>query len=210
MAKRVSAQLNVGDHQDVDQRDQPPAIGIRLKHARLTKGLSLRQIADIAGCSESFVSKVEHDRVRPSLATLHRLVKALEINIAALFSDADLDESGPVFVYRAGQRPLIHMDPLRKGEGITLERLIPHARGILLQANVHIVAPNGASAGLIEHEGEEIGYVLEGELELQVEDKFYHLVIGDSFFFNSKLPHGYRNPGSVQASILWVNTPPSF
>lgn len=204
---QMKARSNANDSRS---EDQPPAIGVRLKHARLTKGLSLRQLADIAGCSESFVSKVEHDRARPSLATLHRLVKALEINFAALFANEDSEEQGPVFIYQSGNRPLIHMDPQRVGEGITLERLIPHANGVLLQANVHIVAPKGASAGLIEHEGEELGYVLEGELELQVEDKFYHLFPGDSFFFNSSLPHGYRNPADTRTSILWVNTPPSF
>ena len=52
-------------------------IGIRLKHARLTKGLSLRQLADEVGCSESFISKIENDKVRPSFSTLHRIVAAL-------------------------------------------------------------------------------------------------------------------------------------
>src|SRR5690606_33243612 len=119
------------------------------------------------------------------LAMLHRLVQALEINFAALFSpDEAEDEGGPVHIYRVGKRPLIHMDPLRMGDGITLERLISHAHSALLQANIHIVAPNGASSGFIEHEGEELGYVLEGELELQVEDKIFHLQVGDSFYFN--------------------------
>lgn len=203
--------MKAGRHADNRRKeDQPPAIGVRIRHARLTKGLSLRQLGNMAGCSESFVSKVEHNRVRPSLATLHRLVSALEINFAALFAESGSEENGPVFIYRSGKRPLIHMAPSRVGDGITLERLIPHSSGVLLQANVHIVAPNSASAGLIEHEGEELGYVLEGELELQVEDKFYHLFAGDSFFFNSSLAHGYRNMSGSRASILWVNTPPSF
>ena len=62
-------------------------IGIRLKHARLTKGLSLRQLADEVGCSESFISKIENDKVRPSFSTLHRIVAALEMNVALLFAE---------------------------------------------------------------------------------------------------------------------------
>ena len=61
-------------------------IGIRLKHARLTKGLSLRQLADEVGCSESFVSKIENDKVRPSFSMLHRIVATLEMNVALLFA----------------------------------------------------------------------------------------------------------------------------
>lgn len=69
-------------------------IGPRLKQARLAKGLLLRDVADAIGCSESFISRIENDKVRPSLAVFHRLVMALEINIAALFAEPGT-EGGP-------------------------------------------------------------------------------------------------------------------
>jgi quercetin dioxygenase-like cupin family protein len=55
-----------------------------------------------------------------------------------------------------------------------------------------------------------MGYVLEGELELTVDQQKTFVKKGDSFFFLSHLPHGYRNIGSVDARVLWVNTPQSF
>jgi transcriptional regulator with XRE-family HTH domain len=183
-------------------------IGVRLRHARLTKGLSLRAVADQVGCSESFVSKIENDRVNPSLTTLHKLVRVLETNIASLFSDTPDDTS--VQVFRPGSRPLIRMDPLRHGKGIVLERLLSQARSTLLQANIHRIDPGGESDGRIEHEGEEIGYILQGELELRIDDKTYLLSAGDSFFFPSHLPHGYFNPGEVETRVIWINTPPTF
>ena len=91
------------------------AIGVRLRHARLTKGLSLRAVADQVGCSESFVSKIENDKVNPSLATLHKLVRVLETNIAALFSDGP-DESS-VQIFRPGSRPLIRMGSATPWQG---------------------------------------------------------------------------------------------
>lgn len=184
-------------------------IGVRLKHARLTKGLTLREVAELIECSESFVSKVENDKVQPSLAMLHRLVAALEINVTSLFAEAEQD-TGPVAIMRSGSRPVIRMDPEWRGNGIALERLVPQPKGTLLQANIHNVAPNGSSDGLIVHEGEELGFVLEGRLELVVDNVVYLVSAGDSFFFRSSLPHGYRNKGREPARILWVNTPPSF
>src|SRR5688500_8535518 len=56
-------------------------IGMRLKHARLSKGFSLRQLADEVGCTEGFLSKIENNKARPSLAMLHRLVSRLEIAV---------------------------------------------------------------------------------------------------------------------------------
>lgn len=183
-------------------------IGGRLKHARLVLGLRLRHLADRLGCSESFISKLENDKVRPSLAMLHRIVEILNINIASLFSEPTTDS--PVTVVRANNRPVIRTDPILHGPGIALECLVAAAPGGLIDANIHCVEPGGHTDGAIEHLGEEIGYVLEGRLELNVEGTTYLVEKGDCFFFRSELKHGYRNPGKVMTRVLWVNTPPTF
>src|ERR1700744_5139966 len=85
-------------------------LGSRLKHARLTKGMSLRQVADEVGCTESFLSKVENSRVNPSLKMMHRIVAVLEINAAALFTDEEPSQ-GPVVIMRNGSRAKIRVDP---------------------------------------------------------------------------------------------------
>ena len=184
-------------------------VGTPLKHARLTRGVSLRHLADQVGCTEGFLSKVENNKARPSLTTLHRLVTALEINVASLFAEKGAPD-GPVSVMRNGERLMIKTDALRRGPGVRLERLVSNSVSRLLQANIHHVAAKGSSDGLISHEGEEMGYVLEGAIELDVDGIKVALATGDTFFFNSSLPHGYRNPGTVEARVLWVNTPPSF
>jgi transcriptional regulator with XRE-family HTH domain len=184
-------------------------VGTPLKHARLTRGISLRRLAEKVGCTEGFLSKVENNRARPSLATLHRLVTALEINVASLFAEKSTPDL-PVSIMRRNERFMIKTDALRRGPGVVLERLVSNSVSRLLQANIHHVAPKGSSDGLIEHEGEEMGYVLEGALELVVGGVKVAVAKGDSFFFNSSLPHGYRNRGPAEAKVLWVNTPPSF
>jgi transcriptional regulator with XRE-family HTH domain len=184
-------------------------IGARLKHARLNRRTSLRQLADEVGCTESFLSKVENDKVRPSLTMLHKIVQSLDISIATLFTES-AEASGPVTVLASGKRTMLATQHIRQGKGITLESLLPVSLAVLLEANIHHVAPGGSSRGFIHHQGEEMGFVLEGELELTVDRKVIRLKTGDSFFFHSNLPHGYRNPGAVAARILWVNTPPSF
>src|SRR6185436_14980877 len=81
-------------------------IGLRIKHARLVKGLRLRELAEMLDCSESFLSKVENDRVRPSLAMLHKIVGALAINIQSLFTDT-IEPVGPVQIVTANNRAVI-------------------------------------------------------------------------------------------------------
>lgn len=182
-------------------------IGVRLKHARKVMGLRLRELAERVGCSESFLSKIENEKVNPSLQMLHRIVTELNFTIGEILSQ-DIEENKVVM--RAGERPTVRMVPARKTKGTRLEWLIPPGDTRLLAGSIHSVDPGGGSLGTIKHEGEEMGYLLEGELELEVDGKLYNLKPGDSFFFRSDLAHGYRNPGKSLTRILWVNTPPTF
>ena len=154
-----------------------------------------------------YVSKIENNKWQPSLQVLHELCLVLKIGLGDLFNPQQEDE--PV-VTRAGHRSVVEVDALRRGEGIVMERVIPYAKGHLLQSNIHRVAPGGSSFGLISHEGEEVGYLIAGEIELFVGDKAYRLSAGDTFSFRSEIAHGYRNCGSTEARILFVNTPPTF
>jgi quercetin dioxygenase-like cupin family protein len=128
---------------------------------------------------------------------------ALGTNISAL-----VEPSGAQVVSRGGARPRIPSgDPW---SSVVLEQLIPRAEGRLLQGNIHVIPPGSGSEGRYGHFGEEMGYVLEGELTLTVDDDVYHLRKNDSFVFLSERPHGYYNPGHRNCLVIWVNTPPTF
>jgi transcriptional regulator with XRE-family HTH domain len=164
--------------------------------------LTLQELAARAGCSVSMLSKIENDKVLPSLTTLHNIVAVLNFNIGYLF-DGGHQEDLPVL--KEGSRPVI-----MARSGVKLERLIPFGEDHALQGNIHIVEPRSGSQGELRHEGEEVGYILEGELDLTIDDRTWRLQAGDSFNFKSNRAHTYRNPGTRRARILWINTPPTF
>ena len=182
-------------------------IGLRLRHARKLKRLRLKDLAAVIGCSESLLSKVENNKVRPSLRMLHNIVTELDTTIGALFVDSYAHDH---VVMRANERPTLGVKGGRRSDGVRLECLIPYPDSRLLYGSIHVVEPGGGSEGTIKHQGEEIGFVLEGEFELTVDKQTFRLSTGDSFFFESHQPHGYRNPGKVTTRVLWVNTPPTF
>ena len=182
-------------------------VGLRLRHARMMRGLRLRELAEQVGCSESLLSKIENDKVTPSLSMLHRIGDRLGLTVGQLFTTANEVEQ---VVSRRGERPVVEVDPLRRGSGLKMERLISYDLHHLLQGSVHVVEPGGASDGLISHEGEEVGYVIEGRLQLTVGEETFLLEQDDSFCFRSERPHGYRNPGPGRARVIFINTPPSF
>jgi transcriptional regulator with XRE-family HTH domain len=182
-------------------------IGSRLRHARLSKGLLIKDLAERVGVSISLISKYENNKLLPPLTVLHSVVTELGTNIGALFEP---NWTGVDYVARANGRPRISAAGDGESAGVTLERLVPHGKGHLLQGNIHIVAPGGGSMGPMLHDGDEVGYVLEGRLKLSIDDTIYELEPGDSFAFPSNLSHTYSNPGEIVTRIIWINTPPTF
>ena len=110
-------------------------------------------------------------------------------------------------VQRPSDRMRVAGDALRGGKGVSYERLVPLAAGNLLEANIHIVEPAGEKTDAITHQGEAVGYLLEGEIELVIDGTTYRMSAGDSFFFKAYLTNSYRNVGKTAARIIWVNTP---
>jgi quercetin dioxygenase-like cupin family protein len=61
----------------------------------------------------------------------------------------------------------------------------------------------GAAAGRHAHPGEELGYILEGTVELSVQGRpTVTLKPGDVFYIPSGVPHDGRNPGATKAALL--------
>lgn len=182
-------------------------MGATLRHMRKVQGKTLRSIAERVGCSVSMLSKLELGRATPSLDLLAKLAEEMGTSIAELFGK---EAHRPVAIYNAGERPTIDLgEGAGRDAGLSrLERLIPYEQGRQLNANLHVVPPGGGSAGTLSHTGEEVGFVIEGFIELTIDGQVSLLGPGTSFFFSSVLPHSYRNIGRDTARIIWVNSPP--
>lgn len=192
------------------KREKPlefAALGKRLRSARRQRKMRLKDVAEMVGCSESMLSKIECDRVQPSLQMLHRISTVLDTSIGNLFGE---QRESNVEVYRKGKRPIVVISGDDSKPRIRLERLAPHFDDQQIDGNIHMIEPGANNGGEIKHLGQEIGYVLEGQIELVIGAQHYHLTEGDSFFFKSDLPHSYQNVGKKLARVIWINTPPTF
>src|SRR5690606_19991482 len=63
-----------------------------------------------------------------------------------------------------------------------------------------------SSPGFYRHEGIDVGYILSGSLNLEVDGRTHVLSVGDCFAFDSQLPHRFENRGGTRAEVLWINT----
>jgi quercetin dioxygenase-like cupin family protein len=80
----------------------------------------------------------------------------------------------------------------------------------VMEPHLFRIAPQSGSGESYTHEGEEFLYILQGELQISLQEEEYRLRPGDSFYFESHTPHRWINPGRDETWVLWVNTPPTF
>lgn len=181
-------------------------LGPRLKALRLRQGFSLRALAERAGVTFGAVSQIENERSSPSVSTLKRILAALDTTLGEFFALQEAAPREPGFVYRSSG--LVN---LVAGSGMKYLSLPGQARDRALQLMWEIY-PRGKGTGRQDyaHAGEEGGFCVQGAIELVVDGRRELLGPGDAYYFDSSLPHSFKNAGLTTAVIVSACTPPSF
>lgn len=185
--------------------DPEAAIGEQLRELRQIKSLTLREVAEKAGISVSYLSQIERNQSRLPIGVLKKLSDALGVHMNWFFQgQAHGDPAESDIVVRAGKRRRMSFT----GLGISEELLSPNLSGPL-ELLLSTIAP-GADSEDYSHDGAEAGFVLSGTLNLWVSGRQFQLHEGDSFSFKSAQTHRCANPGAVPTRVLWVITPPHY
>lgn len=179
-------------------------LGTKIKTLREEKGLTMRHLAEQAGCSPSLISQLENNHVDPSISTLKRIAKALDVNIVDFFMDETLNHED--VVTRAADRVDIQ---LRRWDA-KIQSLVRNTRNKKMQPFFTVIKPGGGSHGMYMHEGEEFGFLTKGSLTLVLDQRRYEIGKGESFYFPSHISHDWINNGGEDAEVIWVITPPTF
>lgn len=178
-------------------------IGNRLKALRSMYGLSQREVAKRSGVTNSTISLIEQGRVSPSVDSLKKVLDSFSISlIDFLTMDMETDEK----IFFAGQ------DLVEFFENGAHLKLVGANRKNRKLRFLHERYEVGAHSGddMLTHEGEEAGIVIQGELELTVGQRSQVLKAGDSYYFNTTIPHRFKNVGKKECIVVSAATPPSF
>jgi len=175
----------------------PGLLGTRLRERRRELGLTLKEVADAAGLSVGFISQIERGITTPSLSSLVGVSRVLEMHI----SDFLAQPRGTASLTRQTERPHYAIG----GNSLTYERLSASFPGNVLRS-VIIHEPPGHRSEPIAHEGEEIFFILDGALTVEVEGERTILDVGDSIHFPSRRTHSTWNHTSAPAKILHTCT----
>jgi transcriptional regulator with XRE-family HTH domain len=201
--KNVSsaAVVHLLKHERRSNKDQSPSaegssISRRLKRLREQMGCTLSVAAERAGISVSYLSNIERGHANASVATLQKLATLYNTNVLSFFGEALPAQK----MVRPGERRHLVTEP-----GVSIELL---ALGqCTMEPHLFRVSPGASSGGAYTHEGEEFIFMLNGCLEIWLDEvEHYKLNAGDTLYFSSMQAHRWMNSGSEDAVMLWCGT----
>lgn len=177
-------------------------LGQRLRQLRKAKQVSLASLAADCDLSVGLLSQVERGLSSPSVKALNRMAQVLGVSTQELLENADGAESEVGgHVARSGTHRNLNL----QDKGICKEIVSPPKAKHIDLCRATIV-PGGSSGEqwFSTDKGEQVGMVLQGTLELWIQDQVVLLQAGDSFCYSSRTPRRWRNPGNIDAEVIWA------
>lgn len=177
-------------------------IGKRIRQLRIKNDLTLEELASRCELTKGYLSQLERNLASPSIQTLEDITEALGYTMSSFFTE-DREEK---IVFTAAD------EFVDEQETQTIHWIVPNAQKnemepIILELNAH------SSSKVIEpHDGEEIGYVLNGKIYVHVDGTNKGILVkkGETFYLHGTRAHHLENKSEKKAVVLWISTPPIF
>jgi len=185
------AKLAQDPHRVSDEREKnlEVAIGREVRAYRRQKQITVAELAKMTGLSIGMLSKIENGHTSPSLTTLQSLSRALSVPVTSFFRRFE------------EPRAAVHT---KSGEGVEIERagtraghqynLLGHvgsnASGVIVEPYLITLSGESDVFPMFQHDGIEMLYMLEGEIDYRHGNQVYALKPGDTLFFDADAAHG--------------------
>lgn len=181
-----------------------PKVGSKLGELRRRRDLAVRELAVRSGVSHSTISLIERDRMSPSIDTLAAILDALGTTLIGFFSDLQSSlHSSPFY-------PAADLVEIGKVDAISYRMVginYPNRQLLMLQETYAVGADTGEAA---PHAAQEAGIITRGAVELTVAGQTRVLHPGDGYYFDSDMPHRFRNIADEKSEIISAVTPPTY
>lgn len=181
-------------------------VGEIIHGMRKEKKMTLVELSDKSGVALATLSRIENGRMMGTLQSHMDIAKALEISLPDLYKDLSGSKKRVEVKTKKAHTDVFMHDKKATSEmlasGVLNKKMLP----ILIKIN---------KEGTTHKEETKIGiekfiYILSGKVEANIGDNKYELTRGDSLYFESSLPHFFRNLGAEESTLIQVTCPPTL
>ncbi|MBZ0139339.1 MAG: XRE family transcriptional regulator [Pseudorhodoplanes sp.] len=193
-------------HQPVSLRTSSDALGLRLRQLRISRRLSLQQVASLTGVSKSMLSKIELGQASPTATVLGRIAEGFGVSISHLLGGPTGADS---VVMRVIEQPIFQVPKT----GFVRRSVSPMRGSKGVDVAFNILPPGQSSGRFPPHRPgvEETLVVVKGQLTLRLDDSHYELNEGDSICYRADHTHQFDNPSQTDETrfIIVINNMPA-
>lgn len=179
-------------------------MGDRIKTLRLKRKLSIDEVSKKSGISAETLVGIEAQTISPPLGNIISLAEVFRVTVGELFEDS---ADAPFCIVRSDERKTVPRFNSTGGKsaGYSYESLGHQKQDRQMEPFLVTLAPTeGQQVEPNRHSGEEIIFVLEGQVKVSLADHTDILNPGDSIYYDSTLPHIVSCHGDSPATILAV------
>jgi transcriptional regulator with XRE-family HTH domain len=184
--------------------DENNRAGERIKSLRIEKGMSIEDLSRASMISEANLLSFEENKALPPLGNIISLAKAFDVSVGEVFGDI---ADSPFCIVRNDARKTVSRFNSIEGDsyGYSYESLGYQKKNRQMEPFLVTLTPGSTSpVEANQHIGEEIIFVLEGQVEVTLLDHKDILIPGDSIYYDSTMPHVISCHGDKTATILAV------
>jgi transcriptional regulator with XRE-family HTH domain len=176
---------------------EPYCIGLKLRSLRTQKRLTLSRLAAETGLSTALLSKLETDRMIPTLPTLATICRVYGVGLSHFFSEP---ARHTLSITRKA-----HLQASTRGAESVKVTPLNDAEGAHLRAQMIEFPPGGASIAMgAAHQANGLVYVLEGKLRLDAGGMHEVLDAGDCACMESEMPLAWSAADKRRCRVLAV------
>lgn len=189
--------------QEPPQEDIQVNVGERVKAVREGRNLSLQDISQRTDLDVSLLEQIESGSVAPPLGVVIKLAKALNLKMGYFISG---EEDRAYTIVRKSDRKVVSRYDSKKGKyyGYGYESLAPHKKNRHMEPFLVSLDPAETEEERSTHDGQEFIYVLEGAMEVRLDEEIHILEPGDSIYYDSTVPHLVKCHGDKRTKIVAV------
>jgi len=186
---------------------RPQNLGDKVRSLRKRLGMTQKELADRVGLTSSFISQLEKNLISPSLDSLLKLSEKLDTQPITFLTDKPAG-SWQKMIVKPNERQEIHLQG-PKANQVKLQLLVSDVLNRRMEPCLLTLKKGGRmKEHFFTHRGDEFAYVVEGELEVEIQGEKRMLRRGDSIYIGSTAPSKWVNIGGSDAVLLWVLSPP--
>ena len=181
-------------------------VGEIIHALRKERKMTLLELSNKSGVALATLSRMENGKMTGTLESHMNICKALEISLPGLYRDLEASTK-TVDV----QTKKTRTDVFVHDKKATSEMLAPNVLNKKMMPTMIKIAKGGNTHNEETKPGiEKFAYVLDGKVEANIGGGHYILGRGDTLYFESSVPHYFKNVGAGEARLICVITPPAL